>query len=264
MATPVNGSTAGISWPFETHEGHQTKPAGGATRYVRTGLKYAASAFTGWLALVLALIVVYRFVDPPFSARMAGQWFTGQSINQMSVPIESISPSVVRAVLVSEDGRFCEHFGIDLDEMQAAIERAKDGIPRGASTISMQLTKNLFLWSSKSYIRKVIEIPLTLVIEALWPKRRIMEVYLNIAEWGPGIYGVEAAAQYHFNKPAARLNEREAAQLAVVLPNPIRRDAGDPGPQTRRLAGDIQARMRATPRGAVQCVDTRFRAAFGR
>ena len=230
----------------------------------RTALRYAGFAFCGWLAAVLSLIVVYRFFDPPFSSRMAGQWLTGQSIEQTFVPIETISPNVVRAVLLSEDGRFCDHFGVDLDEMQAAIERAKGGIPRGASTISMQLTKNLFLWSSKSYVRKVIEIPLTLAIEALWPKRRIMEIYLNIAEWGPGVFGVEAAAQYHFGKPAARLSEREAAQLAVTLPNPIRRDAGDPGPQTQRLAGDIQARMHAASASATQCVETRVRAASGR
>ena len=268
MALPVRIRNAGF-WPAVTTAPEpvskpQAASAPLSARRGRTVLRYAGLAVGGWLVLVLALIIVYRFADPPFSARMAGQWLTGQSIEQTFVPIENISPNVVRAVLLSEDGRFCEHFGVDLDEMQAAIERAKGGIPRGASTISMQLTKNLFLWSSKSYVRKLIEIPLTLVIEAAWPKRRIMEVYLNIAEWGPGIYGVEAASQYHFSKPAAHLNEREAAQLAVALPNPIRRDAGDPGPQTRRLAGDIQARMHAASTGQTQCVETRVRAALRR
>ena len=230
----------------------------------RLVLRYGGLAFCGWLALVLALIAVFRFANPPFSAHMAGQWLTGQSIEQTFVPIENVSPNLVRAVLLSEDGRFCDHSGIDLDAMQVAIDRAKDGIPRGASTISMQLTKNLFLWNSKSYLRKAIEIPLTFAIEALWSKRRIMEVYLNIAEWGPGIFGVEAAARYHFNKSAVRLSEREAAQLAVTLPNPIRRDAGDPGPRVQRLAGDIQARMRAASWSATQCVETRVRAASGR
>jgi monofunctional glycosyltransferase len=260
MARPESVSSTGF-WPSVSPSVTGATPAQQRTPRLGTALRYAGLALGGWLALVLALIVVYRFVDPPFSARMAGQWLTGQSIDQTFVRLDNMSPNVVRAVLLSEDGRFCDHFGVDLDEMQAAIERANGGIPRGASTISMQLTKNLFLWSSKSYVRKVIEIPLTLVIEAVWPKRRIMEVYLNMAEWGPGIYGVEAASQYHFNKSAAVLNEREAAQLAVTLPNPIRRDAGDPGPQTRRLASDIQARMRAAGWGATKCVASRVRSA---
>ncbi len=216
--------------------------------------RVALLAMAGWLAVVLTLVVIYRFVAPPVSTLMLYERVTGQDVEQTWKPIEAISPNVVRAVLLSEDGRFCEHWGVDFDEMQNAIERAGDGMPRGASTISMQVTKNLFLWSSKSYVRKAIEIPLTFVIEALWPKRRIMEIYLNIAEWGPGIYGVEAASRYHFNKPAARLNEREAAQLAVALPNPILRDAGDPGPRTQRLAGDILSRMHTAPKSASQCV----------
>jgi monofunctional glycosyltransferase len=223
----------------------------------RRALRVAGLVIAAWLGITVALIAVYRFADPPFSMLMLQQRVTGEDVDQAWVSLDSISPHVVRAVLLSEDGRFCQHWGVDLDEMQNAIERAGDGIPRGASTISMQVTKNMFLWQSKSYVRKAIEIPLTFVIEALWPKRRIMEVYLNIAEWGPGIFGVEAASRYHFNKPAARLSEREAAQLAVALPNPIRRDAGDPGPQTRRLASDIQARMRAAHAGATACVRAR-------
>ncbi len=220
-------------------------------------MRVTGLVITAWFCVTFLLIAAYRFVDPPFSMLMLQQRVSGDDVNQAWVPLDYISPYAVRAVLLSEDGRFCQHWGVDLDEMQNAIERAGDGIPRGASTISMQVTKNLFLWQSKSYLRKAIEIPLTFVIEAVWPKRRIMEVYLNIAEWGPGIFGVEAASRYHFNKPAARLSEREAAQLAVALPNPIRRDAGDPGPQTRRLASDIQARMRAASSGATACVRPR-------
>jgi monofunctional glycosyltransferase len=145
---------------------------------------------------------------------------------------------------VSEDWTFCTHNGIDLEAIEQAIEKAGDGIPRGASTISMQVAKNMFLWPSKSYVRKAIELPLTLTMELMWPKRRILEVYLNVAEWGPGIFGAEAAAQHHFQKPASSLTAREAAQLAASLPNPFRRDAGDPGPQTARKAGVIMARMR--------------------
>jgi monofunctional biosynthetic peptidoglycan transglycosylase len=162
----------------------------------------------------------------------------------------------VRAVIVSEDGRFCSHHGIDLDAIEDAIERSKGGIPRGASTISMQVTKNLFLWSSRSYLRKIVELPLTLLMELWWPKARILEIYLNIAEWGPGIFGAEAAAQHHFRRPASGLTEREAALLAAALPNPIRRDAGDPGPRTVRKAVVIQSRVRAAG-DVAGCVETR-------
>ena len=245
--------------PLRSHPGtsvfDRTRDA--VPSFGRKALRVAALVFAAWIGATLFLIAAYRFVDPPFSMLMLQQRAAGDGVDQSWVPLDYISPHVVRAVLLSEDGRFCQHWGVDLDEMQNAIERAGDGIPRGASTISMQVTKNLFLWQSKSYVRKAIEIPLTFVIEAVWPKRRIMEVYLNIAEWGPGIFGVEAASRYHFNKPAARLNEREAAQLAVALPNPIRRDAGDPGPQTRRLASDIQARMRAASSVAAACVRPR-------
>jgi monofunctional biosynthetic peptidoglycan transglycosylase len=164
----------------------------------------------------------------------------------------------VRAVVVSEDGRFCDHWGIDLAAIKEAIERSSGGTLRGASTISMQVTKNLFLWPQKSYLRKVIELPLTLLIELVWPKWRILEIYLNVAEWGPGIYGAEAAARHHFRKPASRLGEGEAALLAASLPNPALRDAGDPGPRTERKARTIQARMRIS--GAIAaCVTNRFR-----
>ena len=124
----------------------------------------------------------------------------------------------------------------------------------GASTISMQVAKNLFLWPSKSYVRKVLEVPLTMAIELLWPKKRIMEVYLNIAEWGPGIFGAEQAARHHFGKSALRLNDRESARLAVSLPNPIQRDAGHPGPGTRRLAALNMARARGTSPSVTGCI----------
>jgi monofunctional biosynthetic peptidoglycan transglycosylase len=223
-------------------------------RFARTALTFAAYAVAGYLALVAVLMIAYRFVNPPMSSLMLQQRLTGQEITQDWVAIDAISPQIVRAVVVAEDGRFCQHRGIDMLAMQAAIEQAKDGVARGASTISMQVTKNLFLWPSKSYIRKALEIPLTLAMELLWPKRRIMEVYLNIAEWGPGIFGVEAASRYHFDKAASRLNEREAARLAAALPNPFFRDPGEPGPRTKRLAGDIQGRMRGASPSQTGCV----------
>lgn len=231
-----------------------TAPAHSAGYYVRRAATFAVYAAAGYLALIAFLILAYRFVNPPMSSLMLQQWISGQPIAQSWADIDEISPQVVRAVLLSEDGRFCEHTGVDFDAMQDAIEKAGDGAPRGASTISMQVVKNLFLWPSKSYVRKAIEIPLTWAMELVWPKRRIMEIYLNIAEWGPGIFGVEAASQFHFQKSARRLNEREAAQLAVSLPNPYMRDAGDPGPKTRRLASDIQARMRNAYASQTACV----------
>lgn len=214
----------------------------------------AIALFAAWLVAVLGMIVAFRYVDPPFSNLMLFHRLTGEVVVQSWLPVERMPAQLIRAIVVSEDGRFCSHRGIDLKEIELAIERSKDGTPRGASTITMQVAKNLFLWPSKSYVRKALEVPLTLAIEALWSKRRIFEVYANIAEWGPGVFGVEAAAGYHFGKSAARVGEREAALLAVALPNPVTRDAGDPGPGTERLANVIQSRMRAMSRAA-SCVE---------
>lgn len=210
-----------------------------------------------WVVLVVVLIAAYAVFDPPLSMLMLRQKLSGQPITQYWVRVEDVSPLVVRAVLVSEDGRFCQHGGIDYDEIQNAIDRAQGGTPRGASTISQQVIKNLFLWPSRSYLRKAIEVPFVYIMETLWSKRRIMEVYLNIAEWGSGIFGVEAAAQFHFGKSARRLGEREAAQLAVALPNPASRDAGDPGPRTRRLASLIQLRARSASAQQLACLGLR-------
>ena len=221
---------------------------------VRAG-KVAAIVFCAWFCLVLGLIALYRFINPPFSSLMAMQWVGGTDVHQDWVPLESISPNLIHAVVVSEDSRFCEHWGIDFVEIAEALKRTPFGPPRGASTITMQVAKNLFLWPAKSYVRKVIEVPLTFAIELFWPKRRILEVYLNIAEWGPGIFGAEAASQAYFNRPASRLSARQAAQLAVALPNPIARDAGSPGSWTAHQASVIQRRTGREPE-AIGCVMT--------
>jgi monofunctional glycosyltransferase len=220
----------------------------------RRGLQIAGFIAAAWLALVLLLIVTYRFVNPPISELMLQRWAFGQDISHQWVDFEDMSPNVVRAVLVSEDARFCEHNGIDYVAIEDAVEDAGSGKMRGASTISMQVVKNLFLWPSKSFLRKAIELPLTYVLELVWPKRRIMEVYLNIAEWGPGIFGVETASRFYFKKHAKSLNEREAARLAVALPNPLTRNAGKPGPGTRRLASAVQVRMRFAPSSQTACI----------
>ena len=253
---PLSASLGDKPEPLpEARQAPASQPPGkNFKRFAVKAMKFAGYAAAGWLALVLFLIFAYRFVNPPMSSLMLQQRLFGEDVTQDWVAMEAISPQIVRAVVLSEDGRFCQHHGVDFVAMQWAIEHAGGGPPRGASTISMQVTKNLFLWPSKSYVRKAIEIPLTYAIELVWPKRRIMEVYLNIAEWGPGIFGVEAASRFHFNKAASRLNEREAAQLAVALPNPYARDPGDPGPRTQRLAGDIQGRMRGASPAQTACV----------
>jgi monofunctional biosynthetic peptidoglycan transglycosylase len=196
---------------------------------------------------MLALIALYRWVDPPISSLMLGQWLAGEAITQRWVPLGRISPNLHLATIMSEDGRFCRHRGVDWDELNEAIESARDGVPRGGSTITMQVVKNLFLWPSKSYVRKAIEIPLTYVVEAAWSKRRILEIYLNIAEWGPGVFGAEAAARFHFRKPASQLSPREAALLAVSLPTTFWRECGPPKPTPSACEeGSLQAAVVVT------------------
>ncbi len=221
--------------------------------FVRTGLWFLLAAAGVWLATMFMLIVLFGFFNPPLSALMLIRMAGGQTIDQRWVPIEGISPNLVRAVISSEDARFCSHWGIDTDEIEAAIRRARGGLPRGASTMTMQLSKNLFLWPEKSYFRKALEAPLTLMIEATWSKRRIAEVYLNVVEWGPGIFGAQAAARRHFNRPASALTAQQAAALAVSLPNPIARQPSRHGPRLRAMSRTVQARMRAMGRGAA-CV----------
>lgn len=213
-------------------------------RMARSAARIAATLLLAYATLVLVLVVAYRWVDPPFSNLMLSQRVSGIAVTQRWVPLERIAPTLQQAVILSEDGQFCRHRGVDWGELKDAIEHSLEGSVRGGSTISMQLVKNLFLWSSKSYVRKVIEIPLALLVEMVWPKSRVLEIYLNIAEWGPGIFGAEAAARYHFGKPAANLSLREASLLAVSLPNPFDRQAGRPGAGTQRLADNLQARLR--------------------
>jgi monofunctional biosynthetic peptidoglycan transglycosylase len=204
-------------------------------------------------AVFAVLIVTYRFVNPPASTLMLIQRAGGERITQTWLPIDRISPHLVRAVIMSEDAGFCRHAGVDWRELFEAIERSGDGIARGGSTISMQTAKNLFLWPSRSYVRKAIEIPLTLGMELVWPKSRMLEIYLNIVEWGPGIFGAEAAARFHFGKSASRLSEQEAALLAVSLPAPLVREPGRPSALLSRMAEVVRGRMRNINRHAA-CV----------
>ena len=195
------------------------------------------------ILLPLVLVPVYRYVDPPFSTLMAWEILHGQRLERRWVPIDRISPNLVKAVISSEDGRFCEHAGIDWQELRKVVEN-EDGPSRGASTLTMQLVKNLFLWHSRSYIRKGLELPLALYADFVLPKRRIMELYLNIAEWGPQVYGAEAAAERAFKRPAAKLTLSQAALLAVALPNPIDRNPAKPSRWHRAHARTIANRAR--------------------
>lgn len=190
------------------------------------------------LALILAFaasLVLGRFL-PVASTLMLGRWVTFQPVSRDWVPLSAISPTLARAVIASEDQRFCSHWGVDFVELQAVLDD-EGGPGRGASTITMQVAKNVYLWPGRSYIRKGLEIPLALLIDTLWGKRRVMEIYLNVAEWGEGVFGAEAAAQHYFRKSARALNAAEAARLASVLPNPILRDAGRASTASRRVLG---------------------------
>ena len=196
------------------------------------------------VATPLMLGLLYNVV-PPVSTLMLARQATMQPVTRIWMPIENISPALIRSVLASEDARFCQHFGVDLVELQNVMDTADDGEPaRGASTITMQLAKNLFLWNGRSFIRKGLEMPLAIYLNAVMSKRRQLEIYLNIAEWGPdGQFGIEAGSQRAFRKRARDLSPREAALMAVMLPNPHRRDAGKPRPGLSRLAGRLQARL---------------------
>lgn len=189
------------------------------------------------IALLPVILVPVYLVLPPVSTLMLWRWVTFQRVERTWRPLEEISPALVRAVIAGEDGRFCSHAGVDWQEVQNALDDAEDGDPRGASTIPMQVAKNLFLWQGRNYVRKALEVPLAYYMTAIWPKRRMIEVYLNVAEWGPeGEFGVEAAARRAFNKSAIRLSGEEAALLAAALPNPHLRNPVRPGPGLRRAA----------------------------
>ncbi|MCV9966216.1 monofunctional biosynthetic peptidoglycan transglycosylase [Pararhizobium sp. BT-229] len=194
------------------------------------------------LPYVLILLYMPSFVHP-ISTLMLRDLVFLRGYDRQWVSFDEISPNLVQSVMMSEDGQFCIHDGIDWVQMRGVVTDALEGeSTRGASTIPMQTAKNLFLWNGRSFIRKGMELPLALAADFFWSKRRMMELYLNVAEWGPGIYGAEAAAQHHFGVSAAKLSRRQAALLAVSLPNPIDRNAGKPGRGLRRLASLIERR----------------------
>ena len=197
--------------------------------------------------LVPYVLVPLYWVVNPISTLMLWRWASGARVERSFVPIERMAPALPITVIASEDGRFCIHRGIDWREIRERLEDVDDiGAARGVSTITQQTAKNLFLWPGRSFLRKALELPLALWIDFVLPKSRVLEIYLNIAEWGPsGQFGAEAGSRYAFNKSARSLTPREAALLAAVLPNPRRRSAKQPGPAVRRLAAIYQARAAA-------------------
>ncbi|WP_106753830.1 monofunctional biosynthetic peptidoglycan transglycosylase [Pannonibacter carbonis] len=196
------------------------------------------------LILTPPLLTLVYAVVPPVSTLMVGRYAQGLWVDRQWRSLDEISPSLVRAVITSEDSAFCSHKGVDWDALQSQINRLNAGKDvRGASTISMQLAKNLFLWGDRSFIRKALELPLAMMLDLMLTKRRIMELYLNIAEWGEGIFGAEAAAQAWFGKPAAKLTQAEASRLATALPNPFLRNPAKPGRGHARLARTNESRV---------------------
>ncbi|MDZ4792394.1 MAG: monofunctional biosynthetic peptidoglycan transglycosylase [Hyphomicrobiales bacterium] len=216
--------------------------------------RIAAVSLVVFLVAPYVFVLLYRFIDPPFSSLMVQQALTGVSIDRRWMNIEDMSKNLPQAIIVSEDSAFCQHWGVDWRAVEDAIKDAENGdIPRGASTITMQTAKNMFLWPEQTYLRKALEVPLAYWMTAVWPKWRVAEIYLNIAEWGPGIFGAEAAARRHFGKSATDLSQSEALLLAAALPNPIRNNAAKPGPRLRNRAARLRGRV-SREKNAAGCV----------
>ena len=233
-------------------------PAAKAKRASMPSLRRVAAV----VAIVIAVLVLipyviaplYRVIDP-VSTLMLWRWATGARVERVWLPLDRVSPALPLAVIGAEDGTFCHNRGIDLGAMREALEQYDDtGRERGASTITQQAAKNLFLWQGRSIIRKALELPLAVWLYLVLPKRRVLEIYLNIAQWGPnGEFGAEAGARYAFGKSARNLNAHEAAELAAVLPSPARRSARIPSALVRQLSGLYERRAETFP-GLDACV----------
>lgn len=210
----------------------------------------------GFIGPVL-VTALYRFVPPPLTYLMVERAIEGRGFDRRWKSLDEISPALVRAAIAAEDARFCSHHGFDFNAMEKAFrnnEKRPNRI-KGGSTISQQTAKNVFLWPDRSYVRKGLEAYFTVLIEVMWGKPRIMEVYLNSIEWGPGVYGAEAAAQRNFGVSAKNLSATQAARLAAILPSPLKWRAAKPGPYVKKRSGRIRAgagAVRGT--GSAACV----------
>ena len=222
--------------------GRKPRPKNGPLRRI---LRAALWTLALLIAVPLVLTPLYAVVDP-VSVPMLGRYLTGQRVERQWQPIGQISDRLKAAVVMSEDGTFCRHWGVDLSALRAEVENLLAGKAfRGASTISMQVARNLFLWNDASFVRKALEVPLALYLDLVLPKRRIMEIYLNVAEWGPdGEFGAEAGAQAAFGVDAGALSWQRASLMAVTLPNPLRRRPASPTSGLKRVARIVEARAR--------------------
>ncbi|MDH3232587.1 MAG: monofunctional biosynthetic peptidoglycan transglycosylase [Alphaproteobacteria bacterium] len=194
----------------------------------------------------VAVVLIYRFVPPPGTPLMVlrkfDERYSGKVRNRW-VPLHRISRNVLRAVIASEDARFCRHNGFDLDAIETALKERRGGRTRGASTITQQTAKNLFLWPNRDFVRKGLEAWFAILLEVLWSKDRILEIYLNVAEWGDGVYGIESAARRYYRRPARSLTRHQSAYLAAVLPNARIFSPVSPSQITRTRAESVLRRM---------------------
>ncbi len=211
--------------------------------------RVALHGVAGYAAWVALLLLIYGVVNPPLSNLMFSDLMVRQTQEHAWTPLERMSPAIITAVLISEDASYCDHWRVDWQALTDAMQHGG----RGASTIPMQTVKNMFLWNGRTVLRKIPEIPLAYIANLVWGKRRLLEIYLNIAEWGPGVFGVEAAAQHHFHVSAANLTSQQATLLAAALPNPIKRNAGHPAQVVRNHAARVRAQFGSGPETAA-CV----------
>lgn len=231
----------------------KTKPKAsrrGGSKPLRLALRWGARIGLGATAAAFFMTVLFGLINPPTTIYMLSEYWRLGSIDRTWVDLEDVNPVMARAVVAAEDANFCNHWGFDLPAIKAALDA---GSRSGASTISQQTVKNVYLWQGRSWVRKVLEAGLTPMVEAVWTKRRIIEVYLNIAEFDEGVFGVKAAAQHYFGVTPDRLSNVQAARLAAILPSPKTRSASKPTPAVRRRAASILdgvATIRADGRSA--------------
>lgn len=224
-------------------------------RAALVAVRSLAIVFAALFAVSILWAGAYRFVGPPGSFIMLDRAMKGADVRRDWVPLSAISPHLVRAVIAGEDSKFCSHQGFDIEAIEKAARDNKRGKKRrGASTLTQQTAKNAFLWNEGGWVRKGVETWFAALIDTLWPKRRVMEVYLNLAEWGDGLFGAEAAARSRFGKSARALTKQEAALLAAVLPSPNKWRVDPPGPYVKRRAATLRKRMDIVARdGLADC-----------
>lgn len=213
-------------------------------------LRLIGLVIAGFFAFSILSVAIHRFVPVPVTFLMLQRLAEGKGLDHRWVSADDISPYLKAAVIAAEDAKFCTHDGFDYEAIEKAQKyNARHKRKRGASTISQQTAKNVFLWPSRSWVRKGFEVYYTFLIEHMWPKDRILEVYLNSVEWGPGVYGAESASRHWFGKSAKNLTRAEAARLAAILPSPLKWKAAKPGKYVKNRSGSIQSRARAVDAG---------------